>query len=109
MSTGGLMLGSALYYPYIDIKDPEWLRSAILFWDEIKTIVPSAIKKPYKNKDTKILWQEGFLEPLKCDLHPELLDTLGRRVVGLMDSDMFRHSDAETGGPNSTALMHADK
>jgi hypothetical protein len=26
-----------------------------------------------------------------------------------MGSDMFRHSNAETDGPNSTALMHADK
>ena len=79
------MLGSALYYPYIDIADPKWLRSAILIWDEIKTIVPRAINNPYRGKDTKILWQEEFLEPLRCDLHPELLDTLGKRVVSLMD------------------------
>ena len=107
------MLGSALYYPHIDIHDPNWLRSAVLFWDEIKTIAPRAITKPYESKDTDILWREGFLEPLRCDLHPDLLDTLGKRVIGLMDSGFSRRdldSDAlRRSDPNSYALMHADK
>jgi hypothetical protein len=106
------MLGSALYYPHIDIHDPTWLRSAVLFWNEIRTIAPRAISTPYQNEETRVLWQEGFLEPLRCDLHPELLDTLGKRVVGLMDSGLFRH-DPDSGGlrrdPNAGVLMHADK
>jgi len=106
------MLGSALYYPHIDIHDPAWLRSAILFWDELKTIVPRAIKHPYKSKDTRILWQEGFLEPLRCDLHTELLDTLGKRVVSLMDRNFFNsdpRSESSHDDPNALVLMHADK
>lgn len=103
-----MMLGSALYYPHIDIDDGQWLRSAVLFWDEIKTIAPTAIKKPYKNKDTKILWQEGFLEPLRCDMHPELIDNLGRRVVSLMDNGHLGNGIART-DPNSGVLTHADK
>ena len=51
------MLGSALYYPHIDIHDPMWLRSAILFWDEIQTIVPSAIANPYESEDTRICFE----------------------------------------------------
>ena len=106
------MLGSALYYPHIDIHDPKWLRSAILFWDEIKTIVPTAVRNPYRRKDTRICWQEGFLEPLRCDLHPELLDTLGKRVISLMDGDSFQRglsSDSIKDDPNSMTLIHADK
>ncbi|ULB10778.1 DUF6236 family protein [Cereibacter azotoformans] len=106
------MLGSALYYPHIDILDGAWLRSAILFWDEIKTIAPRAIARPYQNDDTHILWREGFMEPLRCDLHPELLDVLGKRVVGLMDSGFFRRDlggDRMDQDPNRFALMHADK
>lgn len=102
------MLGSALYYPHIDIDDRQWLRSAVLYWDEIKTIAPSALRRPYKNKDTNILWKEGFLEPLRCDLNSEILDTLGRRVVSLMDrgwlDNKVRHDD-----PNARVLMHAEK
>lgn len=106
------MLGSALYYPHIDIHDNRWLRSAVLFWDEIKTIAPRAIAQPYQNTDTNILWREGFIEPLRCDLHPELLDVLGKRVVGLMDSGFFRRdfdSDRLRSDPNRIALLHADK
>lgn len=106
------MLGSALYYPHIDIEDGQWLRSAVLFWDEIKTIAPRAIGNPYSNKDTKVLWQEGFLEPLRCDLHPELLDTLGKRVVALMDAKEFKMglaSERWRQDPNQCTLVHADK
>lgn len=102
------MLGSALYYPHIDIDDPQWLRSAVLYWDEIKTIAPSAVRKPYKNKDTRILWKEGFLEPLRCDLNSEVLDTLGRRVVSLMDRGLLRN-DFPHRDPNAGVLMHAEK
>ncbi|MBN9454008.1 MAG: hypothetical protein J0I42_18885 [Bosea sp.] len=106
------MLGSALYYPHIDIDDGEWLRSAVLFWDEIKTIAPRAIAQPYRNSDTNILWREGFIEPLRCDLHPELLDVLGKRVVGLVNRGFFQadlEADRMTRDPNRFALMHADK
>lgn len=102
------MLGSALYYPHIDIDDPQWLRSAVLYWDEIKTIAPSAVRNPYNNKDTTILWKEGFLEPLRCDLSPEVLEALGRRVVSLMDigwnQNGISHED-----PNTSVLIHAEK
>jgi hypothetical protein len=103
------MLGSALYYPHIDIDDPKWLRSAVLFWDEIKTIAPRQVKAPYRNPDTDILWREGFLEPLRCDLHPELLDTLGRRVVTLMDHDSFGGELGRRDETNSSTLLHAAK
>jgi hypothetical protein len=106
------MLGSALYYPHMDIHDRSWLRSAVLFWDEIKTIAPRAVSTPYQNEETRVLWREGFLEPLRCDLHPELLDTLGKRVVGLMDSGIFRrdlNSEGMRRDPNAGVLMHADK
>lgn len=78
------MLGSALYYPYIDIRSGEWLRSAILFWDEIQTIVPSSVKHPYHSPDTEICEQEGYLRPLRCDFHQDLLNRLGKRVISLL-------------------------
>lgn len=102
------MLGSALYYPHIDIHDPSWLRSAVLYWDEIKTIAPRAVRSPFQTEDTKVLWKEGYLEPLRCDLHPELLDTLGKRVVSLMERDSFSGGDRGR-DPNFDALIHAGK
>lgn len=105
------MLGAALYYPHIDIYDPVWLRSAILFWDSLQTIAPRAVRSPYRNGDTRILWQEGFLEPLRCDLHPELLDTLGRRVIALMDHDALGlgHQLDHASDPNAATLLYANE
>lgn len=105
------MLGAGLYYPHIDIEDSDWLRSAVLFWNEIQTIAPRAVKTPYRTRDTKILWKEGFLEPLRCDLHPELLDTLGKRVVALMDKEGFNLNRTRNGAedPSVRTLLHANK
>jgi hypothetical protein len=102
------MLGSALYYPHIDIDDGQWLRSAVLYWDDIKTIVPTAVRKPYQNKDTNILWKEGFLEPLRCDTNSKVLSVLGERVVSLMDGEGVQNALSGE-DPNAGVLMHAEK
>ncbi|WP_187335906.1 hypothetical protein [Novosphingopyxis iocasae] len=96
------MLGSALYFPHIDIDDPAWLRSAILFWDDIQTIAPSSIEQPYRNSDTKICEAEGYLKPLRCDLHPDVIDDLGQKVMSLSNRNApilraFREKDHPAG------------
>lgn len=53
----------ALYYPTIDIKDEDWLKNAILFWDEISTIVPESVNLPYENRTSMVLKDEGILKP----------------------------------------------
>jgi len=53
----------ALYYPTIDIPDEDWLKNAILFWDEISTIVPKTVNTPYKNRTSLVLRDEGILKP----------------------------------------------
>jgi hypothetical protein len=106
------MLGTALYYPHIDILDSEWLKSAILFWDNIQTIVPTSIKDPYQSEDTKICEQEGYLSPLRCDLHPELLEELGRRVFKLLEDQEWHrqfHGSQNAESPAANALIHSDK
>lgn len=55
---------NALYYPTIDIQNTDWLKTAILFWDSISTIVPESLRNPYKVRDTQYLSDIGFLRPL---------------------------------------------
>ncbi len=55
------MFNTALYYPTIDIKDDAWLKSAILFWDKIETIVPESMAQPYKRRPTRALEEAGLL------------------------------------------------
>jgi hypothetical protein len=106
-----MSFGTALYYPYIDIEEPCWLRSAVLFWDGLHTIVPSSIRRPYRDQDTSVLHEEGYLTPLNCDLHGDLLNDLGRRVMGFLQSPERMHrlfgESLET--PDSNALIHGDK
>lgn len=56
---------SALYYPYIDVQNERWLRSAVLFWDELRTIVPESIREPYSSETAKALADSGVLIPVK--------------------------------------------
>lgn len=67
------MLGSALYFPHIDIHDPAWLRSAILFWNEIQTIAPTAVNAGVKPHQTP---------EQKCATWPILAGAIVRHFVG---------------------------
>src|SRR4051812_15546067 len=101
------MFGTALYHPYIDIKDESLLRSAILFWDEIQTIVPTSIEHPYNNRSSKICEAEGYLKPLRCNLHGHLLNELGNRVLNMIqDSSGPLRIKANA---SSGELLHAQK
>ena len=52
INNGSTILNDALYYPYINLPNDSWLRTAVLFWDTINPIVPSTI---YYNMDSKTL------------------------------------------------------
>lgn len=52
-----------LYYPYIEITDPSLIKTAALYWDEIRTIVPSGIENYYSTQYAKEAKDNGFLKP----------------------------------------------
>ena len=54
----------ALYYPSIDIPNSDWLKTAVLFWDSISTMVPESVSHPYMSNDTEYLADVGFLQPI---------------------------------------------
>jgi hypothetical protein len=47
---GGIML-KALYYPHTEISSPTILKNALLLWDSVETIVPSA---PYSSRHSAV-------------------------------------------------------
>lgn len=60
-----MVFSKALYYPTIDIPDEDWLKTAYLFWDGIKTIVPESMAdRAYGNNTTRFLAGVGFIEPI---------------------------------------------
>jgi cellulose biosynthesis protein BcsQ len=50
--------GVALYYPFINVQDIDWLKSALLYWDHIRCITPSS---DYFEDDIKYLYDEGII------------------------------------------------
>ena len=58
-----MLFEDALFYPTIDIKDEAWLKSAVLLWDHISTIVPESERYPYRNDCTRLLSDVGVLRP----------------------------------------------
>jgi hypothetical protein len=71
----------ALYYPTIDIHNEDWLKNAILFWDEINTIVPVSIDDPYQTDTTQYLSSEGILKPLHVNPDNVFIDELTTDVL----------------------------
>lgn len=71
----------ALYYPTIDIPEENWLKSAILYWDEIQTIVPTSIKNPYQNRLTQTLRDKGILCPFEINPDTKLVEDLSETVL----------------------------
>lgn len=59
------MFNKTLYYPWIDIHDDSWVKTAILYWDEINTIVPYSMDNPYQSDVANLLKQERILRPFE--------------------------------------------
>ena len=57
------MAQSILYYPTIDIQDGAWLRSALLYWDNVSSIVPYT---DYADLSPELLYLEhcGIYKPV---------------------------------------------
>lgn len=72
---------SALYYPYIDIRDERWLRSAALFWDSIRTIVPASHRNPYSSDFARSLCDEGVLVPIRVSSEMDEIEALTDKAL----------------------------
>jgi len=77
----------ALYYPTIDITNEQWLKTAVLYWDEINTIVPSSIDHPYEQPSTRFLADEGVIRPLFVNSDMDLIEGLTDDVLNYLNSN----------------------
>jgi hypothetical protein len=58
-----MALTSARYYPWQDVRDTAWLKTALLYWDEVKTVVPHKDLSPYLSRDSQEFYELGVLVP----------------------------------------------
>lgn len=76
----------ALYYPWIDIRDEGWLKTSMLYWESIQTIVPESIKKPYVNRTANAFHNEGLVKPLRVNPNMREIEELGDDVLDYLES-----------------------
>jgi hypothetical protein len=86
----------------------------VLFWDEVRTIVPDAVGKPYTIPDLEILYDHGILRPEKLSLYPSAIESASKKMLKNWDSidQSFRFSNAHVKVAkdyDDYHLMHPDK
>lgn len=123
----------ALYYPEIAIPDREWLSQAVLYYDQVGSIVPGALEfwieqrdkksathgagvrvdTPLVSRDLEQLWKEGEYRPF----HPESLvegyspesDELVDDFLKALTSERFQRSLGDPRGWVFDADIHVRK
>jgi len=77
----------ALFYPTIEIENENWLKSNLLFWDKIKTIVPESINSPYNNDTTRILADRGVLIPEIINPDHHIVSSLSENILEFLNTE----------------------
>jgi hypothetical protein len=105
-----------LYYPTIDVPSGQWLRQAILYWDEIGSIVPQRYDEtaliPY-TPDIQYLKDEGEFRPFRTDLifrrEWGAVQNFENELVDAILSNEFQSMLPLTPVRQRTARVHRDK
>ena len=97
----------ALFYPTIDIRNEEWLKNAVLFWDEINTIVPSSINNPYQENTTQYLSDEGILKPISVSPDIDFIEDLTSDTLNYLNTNEGFQLLTQGRGRNN--VIHRDK
>lgn len=102
-----MAFSTALYYPWIDVSDGRWLRTACLYWDNIHTIVPRSIEQPYNNELSRRLSDEGILTPLFVDSANQHIEELADDVMAYLATPEAR--DLFLNRSRHHLWLHVDK
>jgi hypothetical protein len=98
----------ALYYPHIDIPDEGWLKTAALYWENIQTIVPASIRRPYSSRTARELEEAQVLSAFNVDPDMEIMERLAEKAGAYLESPEFERIMREN-GINEYALIHPEK
>jgi hypothetical protein len=97
----------ALFYPTIDIHNENWLKNAVLFWDEINTIVPSSINNPYNENTTQYLSSEGILKAMPVNPDLDFIEDLTSDTLNYLNTN--EGFLLLTQGQGRQTVIHRDK
>ena len=77
-------MSQGLFYPWIDIRDEVWLKSAFLYWDVVRTIVPESIDVPYSTDTGRALEEADFLVPIRVHSGMDEIEELTNDVLAYL-------------------------
>ena len=101
------MPNQALFYPWIGIRDEQWLKTSLLYWDEFRTIVPESFRKPYNTELTRYLADEGVLHPIRVNPNIEEIEELSEYVITYLSTN--EGARIITSDRYKSAIIHEDK
>lgn len=101
------MPNQALFYPWIEIKDEQWLKTSLLYWDEFRTIVPESIVNPYKTDSTIALEAEGLLNPIRVRSDMEEIEDIADSVLTYLSTNEGARLVVSRG--NRGSIIHEEK
>jgi len=102
-----MAFSKSLYYPWIDVRDEAWLKSAALYWDIIHTIVPEALNQPYSTDTARRLQDQGILVPLRVRSDLSEIEDLTQDVLIYLRSQ--EGMELLTGANRNHVYLHPDK
>lgn len=71
----------ALYYPYIEIQDENWLKNSMFYWDKIQTIVPDYMEYPYETITGQELFDANILKPYYVNSEMNEVENLTEDII----------------------------
>lgn len=98
----------ALFYPWIDISNEAWLKSTMLYWDCIQTIVPTSVRWPYRSETARAFHDAGMLTPFGVEPGMEEVESLSDDVSTYLDTPEGLNMLAERALRRAVPL-HRDK
>lgn len=104
------MAQTILYYPNIDIKDGAWLRNAVLYWDEVSSIVPYEKYSDFSS-ELQYLRELGVYNPIfpqdlfNSEYAEDFSSTIVKRIE-VYDRSITKSSNANQ---NERVRIHKNK
>src|SRR4051794_22698085 len=98
-----------LYFPHIRVPDNAWFTRALLYWDEVGTIVPNVPPdelKAFMGEHTMRLMNAGLVSPLKAN-RALLVPRFDDAFIELLEADP--DIGRTTTGPRKTFSLHTTK
>ncbi len=103
-----------LYYPTITIPTDKWLRQALLYWDQVASIVPESWEETEGyHPDIQFLIRENQFHPIRpntlANKSYSKVKELEKEFVSIIESDNFRFAPSSKEAKKIDSPIHIDK